>query len=422
MRSHSGFLVPSVMETHSGRLRLFAASDSDSEMDFTSDSEIDSRKDDCDDEVRWAYVETMLDADAVKPDKRLRKKTPDTFTMAPLEINKTPVRRTSDVLGEHMGLRGVELRRLLRMNLPAMLFNIFIAITRIFALNPIRRDLDCVEMFSGKATIRDAFRASGGRALGYDITYDPSDNDLNSVTGFCVAVVLTMRLKSRSVQWWATVCSSWVWMSRSTCERSKNRSGGNRQVPCVKSANCQVARMALISALGLSRGTSWGLEQPSSSLMRYSWHVRFLEKVAKILGLSFTDIACDMGAYNADTKKPTKIYAMGGWTQTLARRASMNFQKKKNTTTITTSASGRKQVTGSADLKETQAYTPEFGRAVCRAWQLDQRRSDQMFGPHDDSDTEWEIDYGEKHWEEADLDGVCKRLRVPRRRLIFNVV
>ena len=156
--------------------------------------------------------------------------------------------------------------------------------------------------------------------------------------------------------------------------------------------------------------------------MRYSWHVRFLEKVAKTLGLSFTDIACDMGAYNADTKKPTKIYAMGGWTQTLARRASMNFQKKKNTTTITTSASGRKQVTGSADLKETQAYTPEFGRAVYRAWQLDQRRSDQMFGPHDDSDTEWEIDYGEKHWEEADLDGVCKRLRVPRRRLIFNVV
>ena len=203
-----------------------------------------------------------------------------------------------------MGLRGVELRRLLRMNLPAMFFNILIAITRIFALNPISRDLNCVEMFSGKATIRDAFRASGGRALGYDITYDPRDNDLNSVTGFCVAVVLTMRLKSRSVQWWATVCSSWVWMSRNTCERSKNRSGGNRQVPCVKSANCQVARMALISALGLSRGTSWGLEQPSSSLMRYSWHVRFLEKVAKILGLSFTDIACDMGAYNADTKKP----------------------------------------------------------------------------------------------------------------------
>ena len=138
------------METRSGRLRLFAASDSDSEMDFTSDSEIYSRKDDCDDEVRWAYVETMLDADAVKPDKRLRKKTPDTFTMAPLEINKTPVRRTSDVLGEHMGLRGVELRRLLRMNLPAMLFNIFIAITRIFALNPISRDLDCVEMFLAK--------------------------------------------------------------------------------------------------------------------------------------------------------------------------------------------------------------------------------------------------------------------------------
>ena len=89
MRSHSGFLVPSVMETRSGRLRLFAASDfCDSEMDSDSDSEMDCRKDDCDDEVRWAYVETMLDADAVKPDKRLRKKTPDTFTMAPLEIQK----------------------------------------------------------------------------------------------------------------------------------------------------------------------------------------------------------------------------------------------------------------------------------------------------------------------------------------------
>lgn len=80
---------------------MFAASNSSSDSDLSDGSDNES------DDVVWSYVQSMIDADTVnKPSKRLRTKTPDMFTMAPLEVPQWPPRRTSEVLAEHMGLGG----------------------------------------------------------------------------------------------------------------------------------------------------------------------------------------------------------------------------------------------------------------------------------------------------------------------------
>ena len=85
--------------------------DSDEDIDggSLSDSDSDEELSDNDDMITqnqelWSQIEDMIDAETVKPDRRLTSKTKDTFTIPPLQIPQAPVRRTSDVLAEHMGL------------------------------------------------------------------------------------------------------------------------------------------------------------------------------------------------------------------------------------------------------------------------------------------------------------------------------
>lgn len=422
------------METISGRLRLFEDdedcpdlwSESDSELgaaesDYESDGSDVEETCHIDNEELWSDIDAMINvnAEVVPPSRRLSRKSKDSYTVPVIPVAVAPPRRQSDVLGEFMGLRGLEIRRLMRMHIPACFWNILMVITRTCHCD---RDFDCLEMFSGRATIVRAFRKNHMKAAGYDITYDAKNNDLNADCGFITALVLVLRLKSKSVLWWATVCSSWVWMSRSGSQRSKRRVSGNKRARSVATANAQVARMILLSCLGLSRGVSWGLEQPASSLMASSSWVQFLQKLpADLVGGAFTEIHTEMGAFHAETRKPSRLYSIGRWTASLSRSTSRRFMKKVSPTTITYTKSGKKQVTGSAQLKGTQAYTDQFGEAVFSAWKRDGLRSHEMLLDDDDAPSDYDIDFDETAWEDAQLDDVIGRLNVPRHVLAFSL-
>ena len=363
-------------------------------------------------------VEVDVDDAIIGPKRRVRQKSSDAYCLPP---PPQVVRRRSDVLAEHMGLMGAEVRRLLSWGLPCFFFNMITILTR---TTTIFRDLDCVEYFSGEKTIVDAFLSKGYNALGFDVRYDSILHDLNSILGWITALIYALRMKCKSLQWWATVCSTWVWMSRSSTYRSLRNVMGDVKLACVREANQQVARMTLLSLLALSRGATWALEQPASSLMNRTPHLKMLQNLNPLCALGdWSEWYTEMGAYGACTKKPTKIWSFGSVFKGLQKFVDKSkFKARRTPATVKQGKRGKKQVTGTSDLKLTQAYTPSFGRQVQRCWESGHELSHERFNDEDDAPTDIEIDFGESElWKHAGLGKACTHLKVPQRKLIFDL-
>ena len=163
---------------------------------------------DSDEESESDSIGVDLNHDAVvPPSRRVRQKTRDPFVFHP-RIK----RRSSEILGERLGgMDGAEVRRLFRMGLPLWFFNLIFFAAHSF---DVTRNLDGLELFAGAGEIMQSFRDSLYNAAGYDKSWDETMHDFNSTVGFLHALVLTMRLKAHACNWYATVCSTWVWMSR----------------------------------------------------------------------------------------------------------------------------------------------------------------------------------------------------------------
>eukprot|EP00969_Alexandrium_andersonii_P371745 15480189-Alexandrium_andersonii.AAC.1 len=135
-------------------------------------------------------------------------------------------------------------------------------------------ELSCLEMFCGEATIAQNFQLAGLPSVGYDVLRHEKHsplrpcNDVTTSPGFLVALALVLRLsKESSLLWMAVVCSTWVWISRASTQRSTSQplgtdSDGNRK------ANQMTSRCALLQVIQACRGGSWAIEQPASSLLR----------------------------------------------------------------------------------------------------------------------------------------------------------
>ena len=127
-----------------------------------------------------------------------------------------------------------------------------------------------MEFFSGMGEVQRAFNQNGCKARGFDIINHPGYSDVESITtdeGFCTALQYIRRLKTaKGLAHWATVCSTWVWMSRGSTGRSQSILGNVNSEP-VAEGNMQVSRMVLLIMLIVAKSARWILEQPLSSLM-----------------------------------------------------------------------------------------------------------------------------------------------------------
>lgn len=110
-------------------------------------------------------------------------------------------------------------------------------------MEPAVRDLDSVELFSGDQAITNAFLQKGLMAAPFDRKHGEHQN-IVSEEGFRQATGLVMRLRPGGALWGAPVCSSWVWISRSSTGRSKKRPEGNKAFAPVKEANKMVVASA----------------------------------------------------------------------------------------------------------------------------------------------------------------------------------
>ena len=253
---------------------------------------------------------------------------------------------------------------------PIVMFNLLTYINYVY-VGPILPDIDAVEYFSGTATIVGSFMANGRKALEFDYIHNPIFQSLTSGPGFLTAVLYAMMIVPGGLAHFATICSTWVFLSRSTTGRSRLFPYGTPDEPgmCtsnIREGNMQVGRMVLLVMLLRTRQVFWSLEQPMSSLMDRAAII--IDNIPERVKTTF-----NMGAFGGSSKKPSWLISDNApWLKELKRDISpedaAHFDSSENAKAGISSTTGKKHVTGGANLKDTQAYPPRFGGAMFETW------------------------------------------------------
>lgn len=266
-----------------------------------------------------------------------------------------------------------------------------------------------VEYFAGHGAVnRRVEELLRMPTLGYDILHGAAQ-DFNGAIGYITALQWYRLIMSFGWQWFGTVCSTWVFMSRSSVGRSKTDWRGNSTLACVREGNRQVARTALLMTLSYAHGQGFILEQPASSMMLDSGPMAWVCERAHRMRMHWDVIETFMSAFKPDgILKPTILATNRMSVRAMARIRPATIQPC-SVVRKTVRSDGKKQCTGKKDaLKATQQYPEEFGMAVAETIANDKYTKARSAAPvparslwldfDDDSDAD-------DPWLDLDLDG-----------------
>ena len=233
-----------------------------------------------------------------------------------------------------------------------------------------KRDLDCVEYFCGQKAITGGMRRAGFRSVGHDYKQDNIDQDFTTARGFITALQWWRRLRRRSgMTWYGTVCSSFIFLNRGTSRRTRAEPRGTRWVGSVEAGNIMVTRTALLICLSFAKRLAFVLEQPSNSVMAWHPSLVWVRQQLRPLHCTWWSVQTYMGLFGGCTLKPHVLYSNETWIQHVARaHPGSSFQPKKSLCRKYTDSSGVARVSGGDDLKDSQTYTKQFGRAIAAAF------------------------------------------------------
>ena len=227
----------------------------------------------------------------------------------------------------------------------------------------LQRDKYGLEMFAGVKAICKAFNGMGMNFSSFEIQDSP-DQDVCSLRGFVLAAALILQCLPDGVVWFATVCSTWVFMSKSSTGRHLHVLG-NGSAAC-HYANIMVHRVALLCELATTRAVKWVLDQPRSITMQLHPRRELMLKKHEDANIHVhTNVPTYMGAFGGESQKCLKLSGTAEWLPRMKAQASnATLYPKRDIVRKTISKNGTQQVTGGKDLKSTQAYTNQFGLQV----------------------------------------------------------
>lgn len=379
----------------------------------------------------------------VAPKRRARNKCPVDELGVPFaahDSSKLPLhlpclsrlpRTTYNTFGKPRGLSAETVLRCLLLGIPISILN---ALLRVMQHMPEGdyQSVHCAELFSGVANVAGEFRAKGYKARLYDEN-GSSFEDISTPAGMATCLSFLLQQSPSSVSHYATVCSSWMFISRSTTRRGHTGfwNDGDQQVRAVREGNQLASRTAICIALGYALLLQFILEQPGSSVICASkWMIKLRQMLPWVTTHTW------MGRFGKPTAKPTELYSTSLWTQQLARKKSKVFDDEFNsskavdtaTDDVPNSSGGclkRRKVTVNAGLKETQEYPVGYGRAVVSAWEkgalpdyrievMGYNRIMDRLDP--DASIDWNLWMANAQpphwWEEAGLSEPCDFLEV----------
>ena len=255
-------------------------------------------------------VESATPAPESRPYRRLKKK-------QHFEICASVI-LSSWITSEAIGLEQKEYMRLLMMRAPVILYEV-LKICTATRLDGGTCDVDLVEYFCGVASHVRAFEDMGLTAVGYDCLKDPFFMNMLGTAGIVTALMLALRIRNGDgAAWLATVCSSWVWICRSGSKRSSSEPLGDADAAFVQDGNTMTARTGLIMLLMLAKRSWWLLEQPQSSLMSLHPALAYIRSLT-LPWCQWHEASTYMGAYSAQSMKPTVLWSNRWWVHGLTR-------------------------------------------------------------------------------------------------------
>lgn len=219
----------------------------------------------------------------------------------------------------------------------------------------------CIEFFAGEAELSKAHVELGvGCVTRWDKDYGPHHDCL---TGIGLAHWLHDLLLAcpGALVWLGIQCSSFVLICKGVAKReAANEWLGNTNHKFVQEGNVQMQIASLIFLVATLIGCCPVIEQPISSVLPK------LKPLATVLAFTKSMRTVTwMGAFQGNSPKPLQLLHTAKEYKALARKspASM-FPKDVLVTNLGTDKTGRRKFRGGKALKESQAYTAEFGRFV----------------------------------------------------------
>jgi len=303
------------------------------------------------------------------------------------------------------------IRRMVLARAPHALLRLCVCLAH--AMGPVcPQRIDAFETFSGHRAVTEAHRSLGLRAVTFEKTDHPgSQCDWLADEGFVHVLCCDMRLVDGAQGTNAPVCSSWTWVGRSQTWRRVYRPLGDTGRAAVAAANVMVSRMVLHLYMLVARGVWWILEQPATSLLED--HPRFQAFLRQHTVYRGT---IRMGAFGADSEKPTWLYSNHPWIREIDMLCSRWWHEglgKVSLTTVLVRADGSRATTGEKrEMKESQHYPEAFGEAVAAVHHRHSADLRRVKKQKDEAAAAvvvpdfWSAVEGEDCWEDADLSSL----------------
>ena len=213
--------------------------------------------------------------------------------------------------------------------------------------------LDFAEFWAGGAMLtRECLkRGLRGRRLDKDY-YDT--HDVLTPLGLRAFLDCQLLLRPRGLCWLGTKCSSFVFICRGPAgRRVDNHWRGDGSKAWVNDGTAQMTIASLMFFLGYLCDVSPVLEQPLGSCM-----ARAAPMSTSIESTRAVKTVTWHGAFGASSLKPLQLWSH--------RECFQGLRRKRPTIAVPVSLVHKKgnKVSGAKAMQASQAYTPEFGRAV----------------------------------------------------------
>ena len=327
------------------------------------------------------------------------------------------------------GLSTSSFKRLILCGFPLVFLNALTMIETFFPISSSQRT-DMSELFSGVAYVAQAWTDNGMKASVLDELRHSLHEDLLSPEGFMSAIRHVRDIKPGGLAHVATVCSTWVYLSRASTGRSMSKPLGFRGSKVTEDANCMAARVSLLLIFMTAIGVWFLHEQPLSSLISCTKMFGWAKNKARTtLQGSWDETFLWMGAYGHDTWKPTQIISSGRWTRSLYKPLTplQRFMLKPDSGVIHlphNPSTMKRRISGADGLKSSQAYPMAYGQRVLQLWS-DRTEDQPQVIEFSESDSEeeiewpaWRVAHEECNWKELRLEELVTGLGIPAGRLM----
>mmetsp|Transcript_48572 Transcript_48572/g.77286 ORF Transcript_48572/g.77286 Transcript_48572/m.77286 type:complete len:339 (+) Transcript_48572:60-1076(+) len=227
-----------------------------------------------------------------------------------------------------------------------------------------KRDLWCVDLFSGCGSLSSHWRESNFKSASFDVCSN-AQHDLTTPLGFMLAIRLVLRLRPRGLLSLGPPCGSFVWVNLATSLRTLSEPYGDVTKSHVSLGNLLMARACILCLIATVRGCFWLLEQPYTSMAKVFPPLR-----KTVMDIDRYILPCHwrvffwMGSWGHNSMKPSAAWGTMPSIGRLYRR----MNKKRRASLCSRgmvrkgiNKQGKRVVTGGPKLKESAAYPKGYG-------------------------------------------------------------